>query len=102
MTSEDRDKANQCVRAVTRRFQWIEAMEARVRGAFARVHISHSYPVDIRRELRACLREVMPRVRIELCVEQVPYGYGAAIQGAECYARAGCDPVSRADARLWN
>jgi len=102
MTAQERMWCGRCIQYVVQRFQWIESMQVRVDGPVVVVWIAHSYPVDVRRELRECLRAFASTSQIELTVETVPVGYGAAERGAEQIAAAGTCPAHVKRPELWN
>jgi len=102
MTAQERMWCGRCIQYVVQRFQWIESMQVRVDGPVVVVWIAHSYPVDVRRELRECLRAFASTSQIELTVETVPVGYGAAVNAAEQMAQAGTCPSYVDCSHLWN
>lgn len=88
MTEQERAFASQCVEKIASVFQWVEALSAWFDGPVLHFQVEHSYPVDIRRELRRELRALAPNMPIELSVSMVPPGYGVACKVAEDTAQA--------------
>lgn len=105
MSERERAFASRCVERIASVFQWIEALSAWFEGPVLHFKVEHSYPVDIRRELRRELRSLAPNMPIELRVSMVPPGYGAACKVAEDTAeaaRAGRFCPCPECARYWN